>query len=119
MSSHKEMFLTPVLAVLLLATAALPSAAVADMYIWKDPQTGGTRMSNIPPPWLRDGSGGPQVEVVRENKVIDVTTSLTKPQPPAELSARQRALARLPEQDKPVVAPEPPKSAKPDDEDDE
>lgn len=104
---------------LLLAAALLPPVAVADMYTWRDPETGRTRMSNIPPPWVRDGSSGPRVEVIRGNRVIDIPTALSKPQPPAELSPSQRAAARLPAQDKPAVAPEPPKSSKPSDEDDE
>jgi hypothetical protein len=75
-------------------------------------------MSNIPPAWLRNNSPGPKVEVVRDNKVIDVNTSFGKPQPPAALSARQRAAAGLPEQDEPVAPPVPAVAPKPDDEDD-
>lgn len=79
-----------------LLLAALPLAAAADMYSWKDPQSGRTRMSNSPPQWLREGLAGPRVEVIRENKVIDVGTAFAKPQEPAQMSARQRAMARLP-----------------------
>lgn len=107
------------LAALLLAGTAMPPAAVADMYTWKDPETGRTRMSNIPPPWLRDGSPGPKVEVIRGNQLITPAAAFAKPQPPAELSARQRAAAGLPAQDKPAAAPEPPKASRPSDEDDE
>lgn len=64
--------------------AAVPAAA--DVYIWKDPQTGKTRMSNIAPPWLREpvpGQRVPKVEVVRDNKVIDPRVALSTPQAPA------------------------------------
>ncbi len=114
-----RMPLKSVLAALALSAAALPPAAMADMYTWKDPQTGRTRMSNIPPPWLRDSSAGPKVEVIRGNQLITPAVAFSKPQPPAELSARQRAAAGLPAQDKPAVTPEPTKASRPSDEDDE
>lgn len=113
-SPHKS-----VLAALVLTAAALPTASMADMFIWKDPETGRTRMSNIPPLWLRDGSIGPRVEVLRGNRPIDASAAFANPQPPAELSARQRAAAGLPDKDKPVAPLEPPKAATLADEDEE
>lgn len=74
--------------------ACLPLAAAADMYTWRDPQTGRTRMSNSPPQWLRDGQPGPRVEVIRGNQVIDPAKAFATPQAPAQMSERQRAMAR-------------------------
>lgn len=84
------MKITRTLAVVL---ACLPWAAAADMYTWKDPQTGRTRMSNSPPQWLREGLPGPRVEVMRGNKLIDAATAFASPQEPAQMSERQRAMA--------------------------
>ena len=82
----------------LAVTLALTAApAAADMYVWKDPQTGRTRMSNIPPPWLRDPQPGqrvPKVEVVRERKVIDVQAAFATPQEAAKPSEKQMAMGR-------------------------
>jgi hypothetical protein len=78
---------------LLLSLAGGP--ALADVYIWKDPVTGRTRMTNIPPPWVRDPAPGqrvPRVEVIREGRVIDPATALANPQPrqaPVEVEAPQ------------------------------
>lgn len=80
--------------VLLVAAALLVPAmpAQADVYTWRDPQTGRKRMSNIPPRWVLENAVGPRVEVIRGNTVIDVGTSIAKPQEPAQPSAAQRAL---------------------------
>ena len=91
-------------ALVLVGLAMLAPAAFADVYVWKDTQTGRTRMSTSPPEWLREGTPGPKVEVIRENRVIDAATAFTAPQPPAEMSERQRAAARLPER-KPAALP--------------
>ena len=67
---------------LLAASLSAPPAA-ADVFIWKDPQTGKTRMSNIAPSWLREpvpGQRVPKVEVIRDRKVIDATTAFANPQ---------------------------------------
>jgi hypothetical protein len=72
---------------LLFAAMLLARPALADMYVWKDPDTGKTRMTNIVPPWLREpvpGKRMPRVEVVRDNKVIDPGTALANPQRPPE-----------------------------------
>lgn len=56
----------------------------ADVYVWKDPATGKTRMTNIPPPWVREPPPGrrlPRVEVIRGTSVIDPKTALANPQP--------------------------------------
>ena len=73
--------MTITLALAVGALAALPAAA--DVFTWKDPQTGKTRMSNIAPPWLREpvpGQRVPKVEVIRDNKVIDPATAFANPQ---------------------------------------
>lgn len=52
-----------------LVAAALLTAlpAQADLYRWRDPQTGSIKFSNLPPPWYADpekAAGAPFVEVV-------------------------------------------------------
>jgi hypothetical protein len=76
----------------------------ADVYVWKDPQTGRTRMTSTPPEWVREGTSGPTVEVIRENRVIAPAAAFAKPQAPAELSARQRATASQAERKPPAAA---------------
>jgi hypothetical protein len=52
-------------ALLLAALAAFP--AHADLYRWRDPQSGSIKYSNLPPPWYGDPAreiGAPRVEVV-------------------------------------------------------
>ncbi len=69
---------------MLLAGAFAAASASADVFVWKDPQTGRTRMSNIAPPWLREpvpGQRMPKVEVVRDNKVIDPSVAFATRQP--------------------------------------
>ena len=72
------------------------ASARADVFTWKDPQTGRTRMSNIPPPWLRDPQPGqrvPKVQVIRENKVIEPAAAFAAPQLPATPSQQQMRAA--------------------------
>jgi hypothetical protein len=45
--------------------------AYAEMYRWRDPQTGTTKYSNVPPPWYRRGEGGPSVQVIVDGKPVD------------------------------------------------
>ena len=86
--------------VMLLAGAFAAASASADMFVWKDPQTGRTRMSNIAPPWLREpvpGKRMPKVEVVRDNKVIDPALAFATPQPappPPPANAASNAAAK-------------------------
>jgi len=60
------------LAAALLLTAA---PAYAQMYSWKDPGNGETKLSNIAPPWYtRDASvSGPRVIKTVNGKVVDDT----------------------------------------------
>ncbi len=88
-----------------LALAVVPAAA--DVFVWKDPQTGRTRMSNIAPPWVREpqpGQRAPKVEVIRERTVIDVQASFATPQAPAKPSEKQMAMGKR-AQPPAVVAP--------------
>jgi len=50
-------------------------SAFADVYMWKDPSTGSTKISNLVPTWYssRDKLNGPRVIVLRGNSVIDDT----------------------------------------------
>jgi hypothetical protein len=102
-----------------LIAAAAPAAA--DMFVWKDPETGRTRMSNIPPPFLREpppSGRAPKVEVIRDRKVIDAATAFSNPQPPATPSERQLAKARPETVIKPAAAPVENDSDDDDDDDD-
>jgi uncharacterized iron-regulated membrane protein len=75
----------------LLCAVAFTGTAWADVYIWRDPQTGARRMSNAPPPWIRDNTRGPKVEILRDGKPISAEAASANPQAPTEPSARQRA----------------------------
>jgi len=89
-----------------LITAAAPAAA--DMFVWKDPETGRTRMSNIPPPFLREPPARgrvPKVDVIRDRKVIDAATAFANPQQPATPSPSQLAKAKPEPAVKPAAAP--------------
>ncbi len=66
--------------------------AWADVYIWRDPQTGAKRMSNVPPPWVRDNTRGPRVEILRDGKPISAEAAAANLRAPAEPSERQRAV---------------------------
>jgi len=75
----------PMQAVLVVAMLGAPLAAHADVYMWKDPATGKTLMTNIVPQWLREpkpGARTPKVEVIRDSKVLDPATAFAKPEPP-------------------------------------
>jgi hypothetical protein len=50
---------------------ALCETGVADVYTWKDPSTGRTRISNFAPPWYKRGE-----EPVRSHVVVTRGTSL-------------------------------------------
>lgn len=68
----------------LAALLALPCGpAAADVFMWKDPATGKTRMTNIAPPWLREPKPGvriPKVEVIRGGKVLDPAAAFATPE---------------------------------------
>ena len=87
-----------------------PAAARADVYTWRDPQTGGKRMSNIPPRWVVENTVGPRVEVMRGSSIIDLNKALASPQEPAQPSAQQRArgAAAAAAHGRTVEAPPPP-----------
>ncbi len=104
-SRSRKRFAITGLAAAWLCLAAAPAAA--DMYTWKDPVDGRTRMSNIAPSWLREpvpGKRMPKVEVIRDQKVIDAATAFANPQEPARPSAKQMAAVKpAPE---PVIGPD-------------
>jgi hypothetical protein len=83
-----------------LLLALTGGAAFADVYIWKDPATGRTRMTNIPPPWVRDPAPRqrvPRVEVIREDRVMDPATALANPQPRQVPVEEERREAEAPQ----------------------
>ena len=49
--------------------------ALAQVYAWKDPASGQSRLSNIAPPWYNRGEfvGGPRVIATLGDRVIDDT----------------------------------------------
>ncbi len=55
-------------------------SAFSDVYMWKDPSTGSSKISNLAPAWYRSGgnSNGPRVIVLRGNRVIDDTRLRTE-----------------------------------------
>jgi len=57
-------------AAVLLAVAA--PAADAQLYRWRDPETGSVKLSSIPPPWYGRGvSNGPHVDMIMQGKAVD------------------------------------------------
>jgi len=63
---------TRAVALALLACLA-GAAAHAQVYSWRDPQSGQLRISTVPPPWLRDrgaAAAGPRVHVYKDGKVV-------------------------------------------------
>jgi hypothetical protein len=47
-------------------------AADAQLYRWRDPQSGSVKLSSIPPPWYGRGvSNGPHVEVIMRGRAVD------------------------------------------------
>ena len=58
------------LAIALVAGAAAP--AEAQLYRWRDPESGSVKFSSLPPPWfIRGVSQGPHVEVLVNGKLVD------------------------------------------------
>ena len=89
--------------VLLAVLVAIP--AQADLYRWRDPQTGSIKFSNSPPPWHGDPVreiGAPPVEVVpdlspRARSVAPAAETKAKPaaQSPSMLSGLESQFATL------------------------
>lgn len=65
-------------------------AAIADIYVWRDPESGQKKFSNIPPAWYREEQRvtGPRVVVMRGSEVVDDTAW--------PLAQRRRPIAQLP-----------------------
>lgn len=65
------MRIVPVVGVLAVVLAGLAPSALAELYRWRDPQTGTVKYSSYPPPWYGDESreaAAPKVEVVGGDK---------------------------------------------------
>jgi hypothetical protein len=61
------MRIVPLVGVLAVVLAGLAPSALAELYRWRDPQTGTIKYSSYPPPWYGDESreaGAPKVEVL-------------------------------------------------------
>ncbi|MCL4798608.1 MAG: hypothetical protein KJ025_03420 [Burkholderiales bacterium] len=86
----------------LLAAAAAP--AHAQVYSWRDSQTGQLRISTVPPPWLRAGgatAAGPKVNVIKDGKVVPPerigpggTVLELEPPPPGGVDGARAAAAQ-------------------------
>lgn len=64
----------------------------AELYRWRDPQTGATHYSSVPPAWYRRGEGGPSVQVIIDGKVADRPPEAAPP--PAQAPQEPRGAAR-------------------------
>ncbi len=79
---------------LLLCAMFIAMDCSADVYVWKDPQTGATRITSMPPPWLKSPGAhrrAPKVEVIRGTKVMDPATAAATPQAEARPKPAPRA----------------------------
>jgi hypothetical protein len=85
------------------ALVAIPGSALADLYLWKDPATGATRIYSYPPPWY----GNPDLEK-RSPKVERIPSRQRAPA--AEPAAAPAAQAMVESKPAPAVpgAPPPP-----------
>jgi len=70
LDNFKTLFLASAAAFLLVS-----NAACAQVYSWKDPNTGQSHFSNIAPPWYRrtEAVSGPRVIETLDGKVVDDT----------------------------------------------
>jgi hypothetical protein len=58
-------------------------AADAQLYRWRDPETGSVKLSTVPPPWYRGGvSSGPHVDMLLDGKLADPLTQRAAAAPP-------------------------------------
>ena len=59
-----------------IALVAASTLAAAQVYSWKDPVGGGTRVSSFPPPWYEPSGpvSGPRVVVTRGQALVDDTS---------------------------------------------
>jgi len=83
------------------AGVAVPAAALADLYRWRDSETGSTRYSNVAPPWHREGARvrGPAVEVIAAPKPNPAATATAPRNEPDRPAAGRRPPRALPEFD--------------------
>jgi hypothetical protein len=68
---YRHIFCSGLAAALLVAAAP----AAAQVYSWREPATGQTKLSNMPPPWYKRGETvrGPRVVATIGGRVIDDT----------------------------------------------
>lgn len=77
------------------AIACTTMPASAQMYMWKDPETGQTKMSNSRPAWFRsnDGVRGPRTQLILNGKVIDDTGVAASPEQASKVDSEIEAAA--------------------------
>ncbi|MCU0896538.1 MAG: hypothetical protein MUC55_03465 [Burkholderiales bacterium] len=76
--------------------AAAAGDLAAELYRWRDPQTGATHYSSVPPAWYRRGEGGPPVQVIIDGKAVDRPSDVATPPVQAPPPPRAPAGASTP-----------------------
>jgi len=93
------------------ALSLAAASAAAQVYSWRDPATGQTKLSNIPPPWYNRGETvhGPRVVATIGGRVVDDTGLAYDDR--LQLSGRPKEqIGKLqPQKQQSPAAPEPPK----------
>lgn len=92
-------------AVIALVLVASTAAATAQIYVWKEPETGQTKMSNLRPTWFRSSDPtvrGPRTQLIINGRVVDDTDTEASPEHMSDVSrqleeagARRAEEARL------------------------
>ena len=84
---------------LVLLALVVAAPALADLYRWRDPQSGSIKFSNMPPPWYGDPAreiGAPAVEIVpdlsRRRDALPPTVSAPATNSPAQAPSGLREL---------------------------
>jgi hypothetical protein len=84
--------------ILLLLAVLVPASAQADLYRWRDPQTGSIKFSNHPPPWYGDPVreiGFPPVEVVPDLSPQRRSVAARKPESQSMIGSLEAQFAAL------------------------
>ena len=85
----------------LFAIVALPAvcqSAIAQVYTWKDPETGATKISNLRPAWFRSEQPklkGPRTLMLLNGKVIDDSGLKSTAEQQARIGQQLARTARL------------------------
>lgn len=91
------------------ACLAVIETARAQVYVWRDPASGVTRVSNFAPAWYarNQGMDGPRVVVTLGSRIVDDTSLPLEAR--LELAARSAAASpQRPRPETPPASPQPP-----------